>query len=141
MLRQYQEGDLDQFPVRLPDLSLPPHLVEFTLDHSDSFTYLVDGLPVAVIGFLDIGLGVANCWATISEGVRGHGIGFTRACQRALHDWTETHGIYLMQCLVESDNAEYQRWIEILGFHPVHGLFIEEKPMLVYEKRWQYLQS
>jgi len=141
LLRLYEDGDLDKFPERHAELFLPPQLKQFTLDNSDSFTWLADGKPVAVFGFLDIGMGVANCWATISDNVRGHGFAFTRACQRALNNWTEVNNIYLIQCLVEADNKEYQRWIELSGFYPVHTLLIHEQLMLVYEKRWHYLQS
>ena len=132
-IRPYREGDLESITRRSRD-DFGPDDFENTKEMCErdiTFTFEIDGVPVAVCGCTMIQKGVkrftptgtAQCWTVISDQVRGHGVELTKKIRHMIDDYCKAHDVGRMQTYIRPSISENARWIELLGFRFESTLF------------------
>ena len=111
--REYIEGDLFKMSYRKCDA-----VGDLTqqIKVCDVFTFVENGKVVAVAGFGTFWGGVKHLWAVISDDARGHGKGLTRSFIALYKQYFKEKGLHRIQATVDTDNLEYNRWAEAVGF-------------------------
>jgi RimJ/RimL family protein N-acetyltransferase len=113
-LRGYKKGDAGSLTLRPGDEWYA--LEDETIMRGPAYTFTRKGKPVACMGLLPNYHGVASIWAVITDDARGKGLALTRAAKDLLDFLINRLDLHRVQAYVRADNAEYRRWIRILGF-------------------------
>lgn len=79
---------------------------------------VIDGIPVAIGGFIDRGHGNAIAWSLLVDDIEPiHFVGLVRAFRRHI---TRTPFSYIEAHCIE-EMPQLHRWVRALGFHPAGG--------------------
>ena len=115
-VRDYRDGDIIRH--RSGD-NLLDGMNEVLRNHSVHTKVIeMDGEVVAMFGLAMRWQGVADVWAVVTDGARGHGCQLTREARKLVDRYAFELGLWRMSALVHEGVPEYQRWICLLGFEP-----------------------
>jgi len=111
--RTYRVGDRKMFKPRIGDYICGP---EYDEEAGPTWTLLVDGCPVGIVGLSCVVPGVYDMFAFPSERVRGHGLLVMKFAKRTIATAWETLSVHRIQATCLADNDEYNRFLVALGF-------------------------
>lgn len=80
-----------------------------------AYTYVVDGRPVLVAGFVFGDPGTATVWMLPSLYITTYALSAARSVKRVLDDIAATHHLYRIESRCP-DKEDVARWMQYLGF-------------------------
>ncbi len=105
------------------------------------FTIIHEEQPISVCGAIELWPGVAEIWFLTTEYVDEHKTFFYRQVINLMNHVQKEMNLHRMQCTVETDFVQCQKWLEGLGFI-IEGVMLmygpDKKNHYRYSKLWHF---
>jgi len=123
----------------VPD-NLEEKIAEYELN-GVVFTIMYGEQPIALCGAIKLWDGVAEIWFLTTDHIEEHKTFFYREVVRLMNQVQKEQNIHRMQCTVETDFTQCQKWLEGLGF-VIEGVMLmygpDRKNHYRYAKLWHF---
>lgn len=122
-LRRFRETDIRDIDPRFDATSSSQNAMMFAAANGVTFTFVEDGVPIAIVGANPLWTGVAQVWSIMSPAVKRHGVFITKAIREILRIGAKVYQIRRYHGIVHASIQENIRWFQLLEFEYEYTMY------------------